>query len=80
MQYLITLYLEPPNNSMEYVQQLSGIRDLKIDANYGLVPISPKRNLYVIRVIGDIEPNHLMSIQPAVKGVHGDMKVEPFNS
>jgi hypothetical protein len=79
MQYLITLYLEPPNNSMEYVQQLSGIRDLKIDANYGLVPISPKRNLYVIRVIGDIDANHLMSIQPAVKGVHGDIKVEPFS-
>ncbi len=80
MQYLITLHLQPPNNSLEYVKQLSGIRELEIDENYGLVLISPKRDLYVIRVSGDINPNHLMSIQPAVKGVHGDMQVRSFNS
>jgi hypothetical protein len=80
MQHLITLHLEPPNNSLEYVKQLPGIKDLEIDENYGLVLISPKRNLYVIRVSGDINPNHLMSIQPAVKGVHGDTQVRSFNS
>jgi hypothetical protein len=79
MQYLITLHLQPPNNSLQYVKQLSGIRELEIDENYGLVPIAPKRDLYVIRVCGDLDPNQLMSIQPAVKGVHGDVKVEPFN-
>jgi hypothetical protein len=78
MQYLVTLHLQPPNNSLEYVKQLSGIRELEIDENYGLVLISPKRELYVIRVTGDLEPNHLMSIQPAVKGVHGDVKVAPI--
>lgn len=80
MRYLITLELEAPNNSLLYVKQLSGIRELEIDEDYGLVPISPKRNLYVIRVSGDLDTNQIMSIHPAVKGVHGDVKVEPFNS
>lgn len=80
MRYLVTLQLESPNNSLEYVKQLSGIRDLEIDEDYGIVPISPKRNLYVIRVTGDVDANQLMSIQSAVKGVHGDIKVEPFDS
>lgn len=79
MQYLVTLYLEPPQNSLEAVKQLSGIEGLDIDEEYGLVPISPKRHLYVIRVKGDLDPNHLMSIQPAVKGVHGDIIVSPYD-
>ena len=80
MRYLITLNLPPPNNSLSYVRQLDGIKDLEIDENYGLVLISPKRDLYVIRVSGEIDPQSLMAIQPLVKGVHGDIKVAPIES
>lgn len=80
MCYLITLNLPPPNNSLSDVRQLDGIKDLEIDENYGLVLISPKRNLYVIRVSGHIDTQSLMAIQPLVKGVHGEIKVAPIES
>ena len=80
MHYLITLQLQSPNNSLEYVKQLAGFKDVEIDETYGLVLISPKRNLYVIRVSGDLDADQLMSTQPEVKGVHRDVKVEPFDT
>lgn len=80
MQSLVTLHLKPPNNSLQYVKQLPGFTEVEIDENYGLVLISPKRDLYVIRVSGNLNPAKLMSIQPEVKGVHGDVKVAPIES
>lgn len=78
MQYLVTLQLEPPLNSLEQVKQLSGIQDLDVDEEYGLVLISPKRHLYVVRVSGEIDSDQLMAMQPLVKGVHGDVKIAPI--
>jgi hypothetical protein len=75
--YLITLYLLPPHNSLNDVKTLDGIKDLKIDEDYGLVLISPKRNLYVIRVSGNLDIQKLMAVQPSVKGVHGDPRIAP---
>ncbi|NEO20250.1 MAG: hypothetical protein F6J94_27420 [Moorea sp. SIO1F2] len=80
MRYLITLNLPPPNNSLEFVKQLDGIKDLEIDEDYGLILISPKRDLYVIRVSGDMDSQKLIAIQPLVKGVHGDIKIAPTES
>jgi hypothetical protein len=80
MNYLITLHLSPPHNSLDYVKTLDGIKDLNIDEDYGLVLISPKQNLYVIRVSGDVDYQKLMAIQPLVKGVHGDVKIAPIQS
>ncbi|MDC0834730.1 hypothetical protein AY599_11895 [Leptolyngbya valderiana BDU 20041] len=76
---LITLELQTENNSLEDVKQLPGINELEIDEEYGLVLISPKRQLYVIRVSGDMDVEQLMSIQPAVKGVYGDPKIEAID-
>ncbi len=80
MRYLITLHLSPPNNSLNYVKQLDGIKDLNIDEDYGLVLISPKRDLYVIRVSGEMDSQKLMAMQPLIKGVHGDIKIAPTES
>ncbi|NEO64866.1 MAG: hypothetical protein F6J98_32505 [Moorea sp. SIO4G2] len=80
MRYLITLNLPPPNKSLEFVKQLDGIKDLEIDEDYGLILISPKRDLYVIRVSGDMDSQKLIAIQPLVKGVHGDIKIAPTES
>ncbi|MCF6148327.1 MAG: hypothetical protein E3K37_06680 [Candidatus Kuenenia sp.] len=78
MRYLITLHLQPGENTLPYAKQLSGLKGLEIDEDYGLVPISPKRNLYTIRVTGDIDPDKLMSVQPEVKGVYADIKISPI--
>jgi hypothetical protein len=75
--FLITLYLLPNENTIQFVKQLPGFKEIEIDEDYGLIVISPKRNLYVVRVSGDIDPDKLMSIQPKVKGVHTDVKVVP---
>lgn len=80
MRYIVTLKLTPPSNSLDTVRNLPGFKEVLVDEAYGLVPISPKRNLYVIRVLGDLDPTELMSIQPEVTGVHGDLKIEPFDT
>jgi hypothetical protein len=47
---------------------------LPIDTADGLVSISPKRHLYVIRVNAAVDSESLMSL-PQVKGFHGDTVV-----
>ncbi len=74
---LITLHLLPGENTLQYVKQLPGLEELDIDENYGLVIISPKRNLYTIRVSGDIDADKLRSIQPKVEGIYADVKLVP---
>ncbi len=75
MRYLITLYLEPPDNNLDYVKQLQGLKGLEIDNAYGLVLISPKRNLYTIRASGDVEPESLMSMHAEIKGIYPDTRI-----
>lgn len=78
MQYLVTLQLDQPTPALDQVKQLPGIKDLSIDDAYGLVAISPKRHLYVIRVSGEVNPEQLMALQPLVKGVHAEVNISPF--
>ncbi|MCD4843739.1 MAG: hypothetical protein K8R25_04530 [Methanosarcinales archaeon] len=77
--FLITLHLLPNENNIQFVKQLPGLREIEIDEDYGLILISPKRNLYVIHVSGDIDPDKLMSISHKVKGVYVDVKVFPIS-
>ena len=76
--FLITLHLQPSENTLQHVKQLPGLEELDIDDGFGLIAISPKRNLYTIRASGDIDAEKLMSTQPKVKGVHADVKVAPI--
>ena len=75
---LITLRLHEHENTLQFVQQLPGIHELNIDEEYGLVLISPKRNLYTIRVSDTVNAEGLISIQPKVEGVYGDTRVAPI--
>jgi hypothetical protein len=77
MRQLITLHLEPPDNTLEHVLSLPGLGGLAIDRDYGLVAISPKRGLYVIRVSGPIDREAIMPL-PEVRGIHGDVGVAPI--
>ncbi len=74
MNSLITLHLLAPNNTLEHVRALPVLRDLPVDIDYGLVTISPRRNLYVVRVEGEVDRDALLAV-PAVKGIHGDVRI-----
>jgi hypothetical protein len=73
--YLVTLELTSDQSSLEYVKELPGLANLQVDEKFGVINISPKENLYVIRVSGELDPEQLMSNQPQVKAVHGDAKI-----
>ncbi len=77
--FLITLHLTTGENTLHHVKQLSGLEGVDIDEDYGLVAISPKRNLYTIRVSGNIDAEKLISIQPKVKGIYADVNIVPIN-
>jgi hypothetical protein len=74
MSSLVTLELPPPSNTFEHVRNLPVLKELAIDVPYGLVAISPKRHLYVVRINGAIERERLMAV-PQVKGIHGDPRI-----
>jgi hypothetical protein len=77
MRYLVTLRLAPAHRTLEYARHLLEPLGLRIDVQYGLVSISPKRSLFVVRVGGEIDGEALASL-PEVAGVHGDPKIAPF--
>ena len=76
--YIIKLQLEKPNNTLEHVRHIRGLSGLDIDEDYGVVSISPKRGLYVVRVSDDIDINKVRAL-PEVTGVYGDMRIDPIN-
>ena len=76
----IKLKLSPGEDSLEFVRRLEGVKDLKIDDSYGLICISPKRHLYTILAIGDVNRDDLMNVQPRVQGVYGQVKVSEIDT
>ncbi len=76
--YLIKLQLSQRNNTFEYVRRIPGLDTLTIDEDYGIVSISPKRGLYVIRVLDDIDINRIRAL-PEVRGVYGEVRIAPIS-
>jgi hypothetical protein len=68
----------PGENTLDYVKQLFQHENLDIDEGYGLVVISPKRNLFTIRVFGDIDAKKLQNRQPKIDGIYGDVRIAPI--
>lgn len=80
MKTLITLYLPPPKNTLEYVKTLPWLNDLTLDEKFGLVLISPKQDLYSICVKGKFNCRKLKTdYSDIIKGIHGDVKISPFS-
>ncbi len=75
---LITLELLAPENSLEFVCALPVLQTLAVDRDYGLVPVSLKRNLYVIRVEGELDRERLLE-DAHVKAVHGDVRISTMD-
>ncbi len=78
MQYIITLQLSPPDDTLEFVRNLPWLTDMALDEDYGVVKISSSRGLYVIRVEGTLDEAALLA-KPEIKGLYSDMKVAPIN-
>jgi hypothetical protein len=78
MRYLITLRLDPHNATLAHARALVEPFGLKVDTDYGLVSISPKRGLYVVRVDGDPGDADSVALSEEVVGVHGDVKIAPI--
>ena len=76
---MIKLKLEPGEATLARVYELEGLKDLNIDESFGLICISPKRNLYTIRVSGDVDRDALMAVQTRVKGVYGEVKISQIS-
>lgn len=77
MRFLITLKLTPEVSTFEHALSLLKPLGLEVDVDYGLVMISPKRNLFVVRVEGDISEDALSALSEFV-GVHGDPNIAPI--
>ncbi|MEH6472749.1 MAG: hypothetical protein V7752_16015 [Halopseudomonas sp.] len=77
MQHIITFQLSPPNSTLDYVRSLPGMSGVEIDESYGLVAISPKRQLYVVRASDPIDQDSVLAI-PEVKGIYGDVNIAPI--
>ena len=78
MRYLITLRLDPPYATPAHVQAILAPSGLKVDTGYGVVLISPKRGLYVVRADGSAEGAESANLAREVVGVHGDAKIAPI--
>jgi hypothetical protein len=71
----LTVELNPEDASLEQVSRRLHLDDREVDRDYGLVNISRRRNLYLLRVA----PNAADRVAESdlVKHVHADIGVEP---
>jgi hypothetical protein len=80
MTYLVTLTLNQNERALASVMKIfSDVKDVTIDYDYGIVTISPKRNLYAIRV-SIVDPNRLRSIETEIGKVEGIYEDSPIST
>jgi hypothetical protein len=72
---LVTLELQPSDADFDAVKRRLALNDDEVDADYGLVSISPRRNLYVVLV--DPEAAARFADSSLVKRVSADVQIEP---
>ena len=75
MSVMIKLRLPTNATEMETVQNLLGLKDLPLDHQFGVVCISPKNNLYVVRTdtMDDLERRRAMSQE--IMDAYGDVRI-----
>ncbi len=71
MTYLVTLTLNQNERTLAFVRKIFlDAKDVTVDDDYGVVTISPKRNLYAIRV-SSVDPDGVRSIETEISEVEG---------
>jgi hypothetical protein len=72
---MVTLELEPEQANLDEVRRLLGLAGHELDANFGVVNISPKDHLYTILV--DPEAAERIRGAAPVRGVFANPRIEP---
>lgn len=75
MAVMLKLRLPGPTRDMESIQALPGLSDLPLDPAFGVVPISPKDSLYVVRadLVDDLDRRRRLS--PEIIEAYGDVRI-----
>lgn len=75
MAVMIKLRLPGPNRDLESAQALPGLADLTLDPRFGLVAISPRDSLYVVRTdqVDDLDRRRRLS--PEIIEAYGDIRI-----
>jgi len=74
---ILTLRL-PDSPSLAQVQALPGLQDLPLDADYGVVCISPRASEYVVRTAAPVtDLAKRRSQSPEILEAYGDVRIEP---
>ena len=76
MATMIKLQLPSAAFNFDSVQNLPGLAGLHLDAKFGLLPIDPKKSLYVVRTdepVGDLDNRRRLS--PEIIEVYGDVRI-----
>ncbi|MDQ3829352.1 MAG: hypothetical protein M3361_08605 [Candidatus Tectomicrobia bacterium] len=76
MATMIKLRLPGPIRDLASVQALPGLADLTLDAKFGVVPISPRDSLYVVRTNDLVDNlNHRRELSPEILEAYGDVRI-----
>lgn len=75
MATMIKLRLPTSPRGLASVQALPGLTDLTLDPKFGLVPISPRDSLYVVRTDSVDDLDHRRELSPEIIGIYGDVRI-----
>jgi len=76
MATMIKLRLTGPAKDLASVQALPGLADLPLDPKFGLVNISPRDSLYVVRTHQQVDDlNRRRALSPEIIDAYGDTRI-----
>ena len=75
MPAMIKLKLPSTDLTFAEISKLPGLRDLKLDASFGLLMIDPKAFLFVVRAESVDQIEHRRSLSPEILEAYGDVRI-----
>lgn len=73
---MVTLELKPANATLEHVRKKLKLRKSEVDEEFGLISVSPEKNLYAILV--DEKVAARIEGSAGVVGSYSNPRIEPF--
>src|SRR4051812_4952478 len=75
MATMIKLRLPTSSADLARVQSLPGLADLPLDPKFGVVPISPRESLYVVRTASVDDLDRRRRLSPEILEAYGDVRI-----